>query len=272
MGFVLVALGLNGTVPGAIPVLPRARPTRLQISGSTTMGPLLLEIAGKYHLLHPEVHIDVNLGGSLRGLEQLRNGEANIAMLSRALAPGEQDLYGIPIARDGLGIVVHANNPLQQLSIEQLQDVFSGRTREWRELGGEDLPIHAVGAQPGSASNKLFARFLGHTAETFHLTAAVESNTERLAVVASCANGIGFVSVGAAERAITQGVSVRLLPIAGVAASMANIRNGSYPICRALTLASKEPPVGVARSFFAFCLSAQVNSILAAFDFAPYLD
>lgn len=254
MGFVSVA--------DAVSAPPCLHSPRLHISGSTTMGPLLREISAKYRLLHPEVTIEVELGGSLRGLEEVRAGHAQIAMLSRALAPGEHDLYGIPIARDGLGVVVHANSPLDQLDFEELQAVFSGRKDAF----------HVVGAQPGSASNALLARFLHQTLDTFKPNAAVESNTERMAVVASCENAISFVSIGAAERAIAQGVSIRLLPVSGVQACMANVRNGSYPICRSLTLASKEAPVGIARSFFAFCLSAQVNGILNAFDFAPYLD
>lgn len=271
MGFVFAALGMNGTVRGVVP-LPRKRQTRLHIAGSTTMGPLLKEIAAKYHLQHPEVTIEVELGGSARGLEDVRSGHAHIAMLSRALAPSERDLYGIPIARDGVGVVVHASNPLRELSPEQLQDVFTGRVREWRDVGGGAQSVYALGGLPVGASSELFARFLKQPLEAMSVNAAVESNIERLAVVAACENAIAYVSVGAAERAIWQGVSVRLLPIAGIAASSANIRNGSYPICRALTLASKDAPVGLARSFFAFCLSAQVNGILSAFDFVPYLD
>ncbi|WP_374581003.1 substrate-binding domain-containing protein [Pseudoduganella sp.] len=262
MGFVFAALSVNGAAPDRAAGPPQVRPAHLHIVGSTTMGPLLREIAAKYRLLHPEVTIDVELGGSLHGLDAVRAGHAQIAMLSRALAPGEHDLYGIPIARDGLGVVVHANSPVEQLDYEELQAIFTGRMEHY----------HVVGAQPGSASNALFARYLKQSLDTFRPNAAVESNTERMAVVAACENAIAFVSVGAAERAIAQGVSIRLLPIAGVAASMANIRDGSYPICRSLTLASREAPTGVARSFFAFCLSAQVNGILSAFDFAPYLD
>lgn len=254
MGFVSVA--------DAVSAPPGLHAPRLHISGSTTMGPLLREISAKYRLLHPEIGVDVELGGSLRGLDEVRTGQAQIAMLSRALAPGEQDLYGIPIARDGLGVIVHSASPVAQLDFEEMQSIFSG---------GNDA-FHVVGAQPGSASNALLARFLNLTLDTFHPNAAVESNTERMAVVASCESAISFVSIGAAERAIAQGVSIRLLPVSGVSACMANIRNGSYPICRSLTLASKEPPVGIPRSFFAFCLSAQVTGILNAFDFVPYLD
>lgn len=272
MGFVFAALSLNGPSPGAIPVSPRKRAQKLHIVGSTTMGPLLKEIAAKYHLVHPEVAVEVELGGSARGLMDVRAGLAHIAMLSRALAPSERDLYGIPIARDGVGVVVHADNPLRELSVEQLQAVFTGRAREWKELGGSRDAVYALGGLRDGASSALFARFLKQPLDAFSLNAAVESNIERLAVVAACENAIAYVSVGAAERAIAQGVSVRLLPISGVTASSANIRNGSYPICRALTLASRDAPSGVARSFFAFCLSAQVNGILSAFDFVPYLD
>jgi len=272
MGFVFAALSLNRTSPGPIPAPPRRRAQKLHIAGSTTMAPLLKEIAAKYHVLHPDIAVDVELGGSARGLEDVRAGHAHIAMMARGLAPSERDLYGIPIARDGVGVVVHANNPLHELSVEQLQAVFTGTTRDWKELGGKRDAVYALGGLRDGASSSLFARFLKQPLEAFNLNAAVESNLERLAVVAACENAIAYVSVGTAERAIAQGVHVRLLPIAGIAASNANIRNGSYPICRALTLASRDAPTGVARSFFAFCLSAQVNNILAAFDFVPYLD
>lgn len=272
MGFVFAALCLNGTTRGHAPIPPRKRTQKLHVAGSTTMGPLLKEIASKYHLMHPEIAVEVELGGSSRGLDDVRSGHAHIAMLSRALAPAERDLYGIPIARDGVGVVVHANNPLRQLSVEALQAIFTGRMREWRDAGGGEDTVYALGGLRDGASSALFARFLRQPLDAFSLNAAVESDIERLAVVASCENAIAYVSVGAAERAVSQGVSVRLLPIDGVAASTANIRNGSYPICRVLTLASRDAPTGVARSFFAFCLSAQVNGILSAFDFVPYLD
>lgn len=272
MGFVFAAFGLHGLTPNQVPVPPRKRAQKLHIAGSTTMGPLLKEIASKYHLMHPEVAVEVEAGGSARGLDDVRSGHAHIAMLARALAPAERDLYGIPIARDGVGVVVHANNPVRQLSVDELQAIFTGRMREWRDASGGADSIYALGGLRDGASSALFARFLREPLEALSMSAAVESNTERLAVVASCENAIAYVSLGAAERAISQGVSVRLLPISGVAASTANIRNGSYPICRVLTLASRDAPTGVARSFFAFCLSAQVNGILSAFDFVPYLD
>jgi len=215
MGFVFAALSLNGAMPGAIPVPSRKRAQKLHIAGSTTMGPLLREIAAKYHLLQAETAVDVELGGSTRGLEDVRNGHAHIAMLSRALAPSERDLYGIPIARDGVGVVVHANNPLRELSVEQLQAIFTGRAREWRDVGGGRDAIYALGGIQDGASSALFARFLKQPLEAFRLDAAVESNLERLAVVAACANAIAYVSVGSAERAISQGVPVRLLPIDG---------------------------------------------------------
>lgn len=272
MGFVFAALGLNGISRSQVPVPPRKRPHKLHIAGSCTMEPLLKEISAKYHLLHPEIAIEVELGGSSRGLEDVRSGHAHIAMLSRALVPSERDLYGIPIARDGVGVVVHANNPVRHLGLEELQAIFTGRMRAWRDAGGGNDSIYAMGELLGGASSALFARFLMQPLDAFSLNAAVQSPIERLSVVAACENAIAYVSVGAAERAISQGVPIRLLPISGVAASTANIRNGSYPICRVLTLASRETPTGVARSFFAFCLSAQVNSILSAFDFVPYLD
>ncbi len=262
MGHVFTALGLNRSDPGAFLIAPRKRACKIHILGSTTMAPLLEAIAGKYRLLHPEIAIEVEAGGSARGLEVLRAGGAQIAMLSRALGPAERDLYGIPIARDGVGLIVHASSSLREPGAQQLQDILTGRAGNWRILGG--LPEGACGA--------LLARFLELQPDGLRFHARVESNLERIAMVAGCESAISHVSIGVAERAIAQGVSVRLLPVSGIAANSARVRDGSYPICRELTLVSRHAPAGVARSFFAFCLSEQVNGILSGFDFVPYLD
>jgi phosphate transport system substrate-binding protein len=262
MGFVFAALGLNRSDHDAMLIVPRRRASTLHLAGSTTMRPLLEAIAAKYRLLHPEIAIEVEAGGSTRGLQAVRAGTAQIAMLSRALGPSERDLYGIPIARDGVGLIVHASSPLREAGIRQLQDIFTGIDGNWRVLG----------SVPDGASAALLARFLKQRPDALQFTARVESSLERLAMVAGCESAISYVSVGVAERTIAQGVSVRLLPVAGIAANSAHVRDGTYPICRELVLASKQAPAGVARSFFAFCLSEQVNGILSAFDFVPYLD
>jgi phosphate transport system substrate-binding protein len=272
MGFVFSTMGLNGGTASEVLGLRRQRTPRLQLAVATTMEQLLREIAAKYRLLHPEVDIELKLGHGACGLDEVRSGHADIALLSRALMPSERELYGIPIARDGVGIAVHASNPLQQLSVEQVRGVFTGRLRAWGELGGCDAAMQAMGDVPGGAATELLARFLKEAPEALVFDAVIESHVERLAAVAAREHAIAVVSVGAAEKAIAQGVSLRLLPLSGIAASSANIRNGSYPICRALTLVSKDTPVGLARSFFAFCLSAQVNGTLSAFDLVPYLD
>jgi phosphate transport system substrate-binding protein len=272
MGFVFSAIGLNGSTASEVLGPLRQRTAQLHIAGSDTMEPLLREIAAKYRLLHPDVSIEVGLRGTARGLDDVRSGHADIAMLSRALVPAERDLYSIPIARDGVGIVVHASRPLRQLSVEQLRDIFTGRVRAWDDLDGSAEALHSVGDLRGGAATELLARFLKQPPEAIVVDAAIESTIERLAAVAAHENAIAVVSVGSAEKAIAQGVPLRLVPISSVAASSANIRNGSYPLCRALTLVSKDAPVGLARSFFAFCLSAQVNGILSAFDCVPYLD
>lgn len=272
MGFVFSTIGFNGGTASEVLGPLRQRTARLHIAGSATMEPLLIEIAAKYRLLHPEINIEVALRGTARGLDDVRSGHADIAMLSRALVPAERDLYGIPIARDGVGIVVHASKPLRQLGVEQLRDIFTGRMRAWDDLDGSDEAMRSLGDVRDGAATELLARFLKQPPEAIAVDSAIDSTIERLAAVAANENAIAYVSVGAAEKAIAQGVSLRLVPISGIAASSANIRNGSYPLCRALTLVSKDAPVGLARSFFAFCLSAQVNGILSAFDFVPYLD
>lgn len=272
--FRLFAVAVIGMLVLCAPLLAgrhAAAPQRLVVAGSTTMAPLLRAAARRFEQRYPGVAIDVRADGTAAGLAAVRSGTAAIGMVSRSLTDAERDLYGLPIARDGVVVVVHRSNPVTRLTQAQLQAVFGGTASQWRQVGGGKGAIHVVAASAGAGSNALFADYLGLRDDVV-AAARFPSNDERIATVLKNPAAITYVSMGEAERRVAAGEPLRLLPIDGIWANSKNVRSGDYPISRPLTLVSRGAPVGVAREFFKYCGSAQIDELVARYEFVPYLD
>src|SRR5207245_11303884 len=108
---------------------------RLLITGSSTTAPLVSAIAKRFQLQHAGVSIDVQTGGSGRGLTDARHGKADIGMVSRALSEADRDLVGLPIARDGVAVIVHKDNPVRSLSDAQVMAIYTGKLTNWKQVG-----------------------------------------------------------------------------------------------------------------------------------------
>lgn len=272
-----IALLVAALLPwSALAAVPPARDDsasgRLVISGSSTMAPLLAAIAKRFQTLHPAVQIEVSAGGSGRGLADARTGKADIGMVSRAMTEAEQDLQGLPIARDGVALLVHRDNPVRSISDSQVQAIYTGRLSNWKQLGGRDAPILAVTAEPGRGSADMFGQYFRLSLADLRPLRKVGDNSTRIELLTEHSNAILYMSVGEAERSAAMGAPIRLLPVAGVPASSRNIRNGDYPIARALTLVTRAGRTGLAKTFLEFCVSSQITDLVIAHDFVPYLD
>jgi phosphate transport system substrate-binding protein len=245
---------------------------RLLITGSSTMAPLVAAIAKRFQALYPGTSVEVRMGGSGRGIQDARRGVADIGMVSRALGEELRDLYGIPIARDGVAVVVHRDNPVKSLTVRQIADIFSGRTANWKQAGGRDAPVLVAKAEETRSSTELFARFFDLRYDRIQAQQVVGDNPARIRLLVENPNAILYMSVGEAERNAQSGVPLRLLPMGGVAASSKSIRSGDYPISRPLTLVTRAMPAGLAKQFIDYALSAEVTDLIVAHDFVPYLD
>lgn len=246
--------------------------SRMLLSGSSTMAPLMVEVAKRFQSLHPGIQIEVQMGGSGRGINDARQGKADIGMVSRALSDTEHDLYGIPIGRDGVAVIVHKDNPVNALSDRQLADIYGGRIANWRQVGGRDAPLRVLTGSQEGGSSELFSHYLRLPYEQIKAQTPIGPNAERIKAVAADPSAIIYVSVGEAERNARDGVSIKLLAVGGVPASSKNVRNGNYPLSRPLTLVTRGTPTGKTRAFIEYCLSSQVTDLVLAFDFVPYLD
>lgn len=270
----LAILALTGCGREAPPSAHAPAPLsgRLLITGSTTMLPLVQAIAERFCNLHPAVAIEVQGGGSGRGIADPREGKADIGMAARVLHEKESDLVGHAIARDGVALIVHQSNPVQALSDEQVVAIFTGKLRDWREAGGTPGAIRVVSQPEGRGSLDLFTRYYKIDAAQIRAAVYIGDNATLIDDVPAHPQTIAFTSAGESYRSAQKGEPIRLLPINGVAASTQTIQTGQYPLTRPLMLVTKGPPQGLANAFINFALSPQVNDLVLAHGFAPYHD
>jgi phosphate transport system substrate-binding protein len=256
----------------ASPPAAAAPAAHLRLAGSSTMAPLMAEVAKRFQRYHPGVRIDIAQSTSGHGLQAVRDRRADIGMVSRALAAQESTLYGIPIARDGVAVVVHRDNPLSALDAGQLADIYRGKTVNWRQLGGADGALHLLAGNADSGSTELMEQYMKLPFGAFRGQRSIGANAERIRAVAADPLAIVYVSLGEAERNARAGVPIKLLALDGVPATSANIRNVRYPVARPLTLVMLAAPSGAARTFTQYCATSEISDLVLAHDFVPYLD
>jgi len=250
-----------------------AKPTdlkgKLVITGASTVAPLALEIAKRFESLHPDVRIEVQTGGSARGVADARQGLSDIGMVSRPLEPDEKDLLARPIAYDGIAVILHKSNPVKSLTDKQVVAIYTGQIKNWKDVGGKDAPITVVNKAEGRSTLDLFAHFykLKHSAIKAHII--IGDNEQGIKTVAGNPNSIGYVSIGTAEYSATHGVPVKLLPLHSITAKVENVKNHTYPLARPLNLVTKTAPQGLARAYIEFAQSSAVDDLTKELYFVP---
>jgi phosphate transport system substrate-binding protein len=247
----------------------RAATQKLVLTGSSTVAPLVSEIAKRYESQHPGVRIDVQSGGSSRGISDARQGAADIGMVSRSLKSDEKDLQAFTIAQDGVSVILHKSNTVEKLSSEQIVDIYTKKITNWKDVGGSDAPITVVTKAEGRSTLELFAKHFKLEPKDIKADSVIGDNAQGIKLVSGNPNAIGYVSIGSAEHDEKQGVAIRLLPIQGVKASTDNVLNGSFPISRPLNLVVKTAPMGLSKEFINFAQSQAVQNIVKEQYFVP---
>lgn len=249
---------------------PATSPRKLVLTGSSTVAPVVAELAKRYEAAHPGVRIEVQTGGSGRGIADAASGAADLGMASRALKADElQALTGHVIARDGVALLVHRDNPLAGLSREQVIGIYSGATTDWATLGGTQQAIAVVSKVSGRATLEVFLAHFGLKEEQVKAQVLVGENLEVVKTVSGNPQAIGYVSIGTAEQEIRAGSPIRLVALDGVMPSTAAVAAGRYPLFRPLILVSKGQPADLARDFLVFARSADGAALIAAQSFIP---
>ncbi|OUS24551.1 ABC transporter substrate-binding protein [Gammaproteobacteria bacterium 45_16_T64] len=235
---------------------------RLVITGSSTVAPLMSEIAKRFERQHPGTRVDVQTGGSSRGIADARSGRADIGMASRAKKSSEFELLFHTVALDGIAIIVNKNNPLNTLTDEQIRLVFTGDIGNWKVLGGSDRAITVVNKAEGRSTLELFLQYMKLKNSEVAASIIIGDNQQGIKTVAGNEHAIGYVSIGAAEFEAGYGTPIKLLPMGGVAASVDSVKNRRFPLARPLNLVTKQDPVGLVKKFIAFAQSDSVHDLI----------
>jgi len=226
------------------------------VAGSTSVEPFAGLLAEENMLHHPKSHIYVQGGGSTAGIEAVRTHAAHIGMSSRSLMAEEKNLYTVTIAKDAIAIIVHPENPITDLSLPQIRQVFAGKIRNWSEIGGHLRPIVLVTREEGSGTREAFQKMVMEK-EEINLEALVQdSNGAIRQVVGSDPNAIGYISLGLVNQ------TVKALKISGVEPNLKNIFYGHYRLVRPFLFVFNGKPEGEANSFLEFVLSPEAQELL----------
>lgn len=243
---------------------------RLIVTGSSTVAPLAAEIAKQFEADNPDTRVDVQTGGSTRGLSDARQGIADIGMVSRALMPEEeQELLGFEIALDGIALIVHRDNPVLDLSDSQVLSIFQGDIQNWSELGGSDSSIVVVNKAEGRSTLELFLGYFDLQNSEIDADVVIGDNQQGIKTVAGNVNAIGYVSIGAAQFDIDRGTPIRLLSLGGTEATTNLVQSGEFPLSRPLTFVTAEPPSGLTRDFIEYAQSENVHDLIRQQNFIP---
>lgn len=256
------------------PSTPDALTGRLTLTGSSTVAPLVNEIARRFEQTHPGTRIDVQTGGSSRGIADARRGTADIGMVSRELNADETDLTAYPIALDGVSMILHADNPVAALSEEQIVAIYTGRISNWNEVGGTPGPITVVNKAEGRSTLELFLSHFSLRNEDIRPSIIIGDNQQGIRTVSTDPNAIGYVSIGSAAFEAARGTPIKLLAMNGIDATLENVRNGSFPLARPLHLvtfgdAADSSIAALREAFIEYSASPTVSDLTESQFFVP---
>ncbi|RZI45070.1 phosphate ABC transporter substrate-binding protein [Herbaspirillum sp. HC18] len=246
-----------------------AAENKLVLTGSSTVAPLASEIAKRFEKLNPGIQVDVQSGGSSRGVNDARVGLADIGMASRTLNPDEQGLKSYTIGLDGISVILHGTNPVQSLTDAKIVGIYTGAIRNWKEVGGRDQAITVVNKAEGRSTLELFLHHFKLKNSQIKASVVIGDNEQGIKTVVGNPGAIAYVSIGTAEYDFKHGAPIKLLPMAGVAASTDNVKNGSFPLMRPLNLVTKSEPAGLAKRFIDYARSDVVQDLVKSQYFVP---
>ena len=242
---------------------------KLQIAGSTTVLPIAEECARVFMEKHPGSQIYVSGGGSSHGIRSVADGTVDIGDASRDLKDSERekypDLVTHAIAKDGVAVVVHPENEISDLTLEELQGIYTGEITNWKDLGGEDSEIMVVSREEGSGTRDCFEQAVLNPIKKEVTDRAIiqDSNGKMRTTVAGNKKAIGFLSLGYVNS------DVKAVRLDDIEPTIENVRNGRYPITRTLLMITKGEPDEIEQAFLDFVLSEDGQKIVGAVHFIP---
>ena len=237
-------------------------------NGSTSMESVIGILSEQFMADNQGVTVTYDATGSGTGIESVSNGSCDIGLASRALEQSEIDsgLVATEVALDGIAIIVNADSPVADLTVEQIASIFTGEITNWSEVGGDDLEIACIGREAGSGTRDGFESVTG-TEDACVLSQELTSTGAVISAVASSPNAIGYASLSAVEGQD----GIKALTVGGVECSEETVLDGTYEIQRPFNLVTKEGTElsEAAQAFFDFATSADAADLIRSAGAVP---
>ena len=228
--------------------------------GSSSMADVMGALQEAFREAEPGVTVNYSGTGSGAGVEAALSGTCDIGLSSRGLKAGEkeQGAVGYVIALDAVAVVVHPENPVRELSLAQLGDIFTGKVANWRELGGPDAPVAVYGREAGSGTRSAFEEAVGVTDRCLY-TNVYGSTGDMVGNVGSNPNAIGYGSLSSVRE------SVAMVAVDGVVCGEGTVRDGSYRLQRPflMVVSASRPLSEAAQAFLRFARSGEASAYIA---------
>lgn len=237
-------------------------PATVTFSGSSSVNALMETLEPAFETENDTIDLKVSASGSSDGIKAAKEGSVDFGMSSRDLKTEEKS--GVTeqvIALDGIALITNSNNPVQDLTIEQVAKIYTGEITNWSEVGGEDLPIAVVARESASGTRGAFEEIIGikdqmtTNAKEFNGTGGVKAE------VAQNPNAIGYISLGSVDD------TIKALAIEGAEATAENVGNGTYLIARPFILVYQEDNLSEAAQQFLDWTTTPEAQELVAEDF-----
>ncbi|MEW6095006.1 MAG: phosphate ABC transporter substrate-binding protein [bacterium] len=238
----------------------RTKVETINIVGSTAFQPFAEKLAEEYMAMNKDVQINVQGGGSAVGIQSAQSGVAQIGMADMVVLPKEAGgLNSVVVAKDGIVLIVHPDNKIDGLSTQQIQQIFSGKLKNWNQVGGENRPITIISREEGSGTRVSFEELLLKDVKVSPEALIQDSTGAVRVMVGNDINSIGYISYGFVTK------QVKTIKIDGVVPTLENIREGKYKIIRPVFLLTKGVPVGKVKEFIEFILSPQAQQLISKY-------
>ena len=247
---------------------PAALSGSVSTNGSTSMEKVIGILSEQFMADNSGVSVTYDPTGSGAGIEAASNGSADIGLSSRALKDEETagGLTGTTVALDGIAVIVNAGSKVEDLSVEQIAQIFTGEITDWSEVGSEAGTISCIGREAGSGTRDGFES-ITNTKDACKLDQELTSTGGVIEAVAGNPNAIGYASLSAVEGKDT----IKALTVGGVACTEETVLDGSYAIQRPFVLVTRtgEALSPAAQAFFDFATSSAANDLIKSAGAVP---
>lgn len=236
----------------------------IDVQGSTTVLPVMQIVAEEFMAQNPEIEITVSGGGSGVGISALLDGVVPVAMSSRKIKPEEMetaqnlglDIKEVPIALDAIAVVVNPANPLEEISLELLRNIYTGEIKTWEEVGTHAGEIAVISRDTASGTFEVFNEHVLQGAELSPEALRLSSNRAVLEEVARNPQAIGYIGLAYVSQ------SVKPVQLEGVFPSEETAKSGEYLLSRTLYLYLAREAEGSIAELVDFILSEEGQKIV----------